>query len=150
VTFACELKIDGLAISILYENGRYTRAATRGDGDTGEDVTANVATVGVIPERLDLRRRQLSGRARGQGELYMPLSAFEELNRRQAEAGGGRLFGQPTLTRRAGSLRQKDPKITASRELPYWAPTSSAAREGGTAVTVTLSLSISCGGPGCR
>jgi DNA ligase (NAD+) len=128
VTFACELKIDGLAISILYENGRYTRAATRGDGETGEDVTANVATVGVIPERLDLDRRSCPAVLEVRGELYMPLSAFEELNRRQAEAGG-RLFANPRNSA-AGSLRQKDPKITASRELSFWAY-QLGAREGG-------------------
>ncbi len=128
VTFACELKIDGLAISILYEKGRYTRAATRGDGVTGEDVTANVATVGVIPERLDLDRRSCPAVLEVRGELYMPLSAFEELNRRQAEAGG-RLFANPRNSA-AGSLRQKDPKITASRELSFWAY-QLGAREGG-------------------
>src|SRR5437763_777646 len=128
VTFACELKIDGVAISILYENGRYTRAATRGDSVTGEDVTANVATIGVIPERLDLDRRSCPAVLEVRGELYMPLSAFEELNRRQAEAGG-RLFANPRNSA-AGSLRQKDPKITASRELSFWAY-QLGAREGG-------------------
>ena len=128
VTFACELKIDGVAISILYENGRYTRAATRGDGVTGEDVTANVATIGVIPERLDLDRRSCPAVLEVRGELYMPLSAFEELNRRQGEAGG-RMFANPRNSA-AGSLRQKDPKITASRELSFWAY-QLGAREGG-------------------
>ena len=128
VTFACELKIDGVAISILYENGRYTRAATRGDSVTGEDVTANVATIGVIPERLDLDRRSCPAVLEVRGELYMPLSAFEELNRRQGEAGG-RMFANPRNSA-AGSLRQKDPKITASRELSFWAY-QLGAREGG-------------------
>ena len=128
VTFACELKIDGVAISILYENGRFTRAATRGDGVTGEDVTANVATIGVIPERLDLDRRSCPAVLEVRGELYMPLSAFEELNRRQGETGG-RLFANPRNSA-AGSLRQKDPKITASRELSFWAY-QLGAREGG-------------------
>ncbi|HEY1634650.1 MAG TPA: NAD-dependent DNA ligase LigA [Acidimicrobiales bacterium] len=128
VTFACELKIDGLAISILYEDGRYSRAATRGDGETGEDVTANVATVGVIPERLDLDGRSCPAVLEVRGELYMPLSAFEDLNRRQAESGG-RLFANPRNSA-AGSLRQKDPKITASRELSFWAY-QLGAREGG-------------------
>jgi DNA ligase (NAD+) len=128
VTFACELKIDGVAISILYENGRYTRAATRGDGVTGEDVTANVATIGVIPERLDLDRRSCPAVLEVRGELYMPLSAFEALNRRQGEIGG-RLFANPRNSA-AGSLRQKDAKITASRELSFWAY-QLGAREGG-------------------
>ncbi|HWC37906.1 MAG TPA: NAD-dependent DNA ligase LigA, partial [Acidimicrobiales bacterium] len=128
VTFACELKIDGVAISILYEDGRYTRAATRGDGVTGEDVTANVATIGVIPERLDLDRRSCPAVLEVRGELYMPLSAFADLNRRQGEIGG-RLFANPRNSA-AGSLRQKDPKITASRELSFWAY-QLGAREGG-------------------
>ena len=128
MTFACELKIDGVAISLLYENGRYTRAATRGDGVTGEDVTANVATVTAIPERLDLDPESCPALLEVRGELYMPISAFEELNRRQGESGG-RLFANPRNSA-AGSLRQKDPKITASRELSFWSY-QLGAREGG-------------------
>ena len=117
VDYVCELKIDGLAVSLLYEDGRYVRAATRGDGRTGEDVTANVATVAAIPERLSLKDppRLLEVR----GEVYMPTPAFEELNARQAEAGG-RLFANPRNAG-AGSLRQKDAGVTASRRLGYWA-----------------------------
>ncbi|MEO7836074.1 MAG: NAD-dependent DNA ligase LigA, partial [Acidimicrobiales bacterium] len=117
VDYVCELKIDGLAISLSYEDGRYARAATRGDGRTGEDVTANVATVAAIPERLATENPPRSLEVRG--EVYMPTAAFEELNRRQAEAGG-RLFANPRNAG-AGSLRQKDSRITAARQLGYWA-----------------------------
>jgi DNA ligase (NAD+) len=114
--YACELKIDGVAISILYEDGRYTRAATRGDGSTGEDVTPNIATLAAIPKQLKLKDPPEVLEVRG--EVYMPLPAFEELNKRQAEAGQ-RLFANPRNSA-AGSLRQKDASITASRELSFW------------------------------
>jgi DNA ligase (NAD+) len=112
--FVCELKIDGLAISVRYEGGRLVQAATRGDGRVGEDVTANVATIGALPKRL----RGAPGVLEVRGEVYMPVSAFEELNRRQAEAGL-KLFANPRNSA-AGSLRQKDPAITARRELSMW------------------------------
>ena len=114
--YACELKIDGVAISILYENGRYTRAATRGDGSTGEDVTPNIATLAAVPKQLALKDPPKVLEVRG--EVYMPLPAFEELNKRQA-AAGLRLFANPRNSA-AGSLRQKDASITASRELSFW------------------------------
>jgi DNA ligase (NAD+) len=116
VDYVCELKIDGVALSLLYENGRYVRAATRGDGETGEDVTDNVATVADVPETLSLEKPPQVLEVRG--EVYMPLAAFEELNKRQAEAGL-RLFANPRNSG-AGSLRQKDPKITASRDLHFF------------------------------
>ena len=116
IDYACELKIDGVAISILYEDGRYTRAATRGDGSTGEDVTPNIATIDAIPKRLTIANPPAVLEVRG--EVYMPLPAFEELNKRQAEAGL-RLFANPRNSA-AGSLRQKDASITASRELSFW------------------------------
>jgi DNA ligase (NAD+) len=113
IRFVCEPKMDGLAISLLYEGGRLTRGATRGDGVTGEDVTANVATIASIPKRLttDTPPARLEVR----GEVFMPLKAFEELNQRQGDAGG-RLFANPRNAA-AGSLRQKDARVTASREL---------------------------------
>ncbi|MGH9073061.1 MAG: NAD-dependent DNA ligase LigA [Acidimicrobiales bacterium] len=119
--FVCELKIDGVAISLRYEDGRLARAATRGNGEVGEDVTANIRTVSAIPATLD------PGPGDGpvpavlevRGELYMPLSAFAELNRRQAEAGL-RTFANPRNSA-AGSLRQKDAAVTATRELSFWA-----------------------------
>jgi DNA ligase (NAD+) len=116
VDYTCELKIDGLAMSLLYEGGRLTRAATRGDGVVGEDVTANVVTVGALPHRLPDPHPDV---VEVRGEIYMSIPAFDVLNRRQAEAGA-RLFINPRNAA-AGTLRQKDPTVTASRELGFWA-----------------------------
>jgi DNA ligase (NAD+) len=128
-TFVTELKIDGLAMSLTYEHGRLVQAATRGDGRVGEDVTANVRTIGVVPKRLPAGAPTL---LEVRGEVYMPLGAFEELNRRQEEAGLRR-FANPRNSA-AGSLRQKDPGITASRELAMWCYQLGAV-EGGPALT---------------
>lgn len=119
--FVCELKIDGLAMSLTYEDGRFVRAATRGDGVTGEDVTANVATISVIPDRLKWPKRlgSVPSVIEARGEVYMPVSAFAELNRKQLE-GGLKTFANPRNSA-AGSLRQKDPGITAGRDLSMWA-----------------------------
>jgi DNA ligase (NAD+) len=119
VAFNCELKIDGLAMSLLYEDGRFVRAATRGDGIVGEDVTPNVRTIGIIPQRLDGGDTDVPRSVEVRGEVYMPISAFEELNRRQADQGG-RLFINARNSA-AGSLRQKDATNTASRDLSFWA-----------------------------
>ncbi len=116
VDYVCELKIDGIACSLLYEDGRYVRGATRGNGVVGEDVTENVRTISVIPDRLT---GEPPATLEVRGEIYMPASAFEELNQRQGEAGL-RLFANPRNSG-AGSLRQKDPKVTASRDLRFWA-----------------------------
>lgn len=116
--FVCELKIDGLAISLVYESGRLVQAATRGDGTTGEDVTANVATITAIPHEISASDG-LPERLEVRGEVYMPTSAFTALNQRQA-AAGERLFVNPRNSA-AGSLRQKDPGVTASRALSFWA-----------------------------
>ncbi|HVM53219.1 MAG TPA: NAD-dependent DNA ligase LigA [Acidimicrobiales bacterium] len=110
--FVCELKIDGIAMSIRYEDGAYVQAATRGDGRVGEDVTENVRTLADLPKKLPAGAPAV---LEVRGEVYMPISAFEALNTRQAEAGG-RLFANPRNSA-AGSLRQKDPAITASRDL---------------------------------
>ncbi|HMC53155.1 MAG TPA: NAD-dependent DNA ligase LigA, partial [Acidimicrobiales bacterium] len=118
VAFVCELKIDGVAISLLYEDGRYVRAATRGDGTVGEDVTENVRTIAAVPERLAPAAGTLPSVLEVRGEVYMPLPAFEDLNRRQVEAGL-RTFANPRNSA-AGSLRQKDASVTASRELSFW------------------------------
>ncbi|HEV3282511.1 MAG TPA: NAD-dependent DNA ligase LigA [Acidimicrobiales bacterium] len=118
-SFVCELKIDGLAISLRYEQGRFAQAATRGDGRTGEDVTANVATIAAIPDELSPKVGSRPEVIEVRGEVYMPAPAFEDLNRRQLEAGQ-RLFVNPRNSA-AGSLRQKDPRITASRALSFWA-----------------------------
>lgn len=117
--FLCELKIDGLAISLTYEDGQFVQAATRGDGRVGEDVTANVATIDVVPRKLKVSAKDRPGLIEVRGEVYMPKSAFADLNRRQAEAGE-RLFANPRNSA-AGSLRQKDSSITASRSLSFWA-----------------------------
>ncbi|HET6966049.1 MAG TPA: NAD-dependent DNA ligase LigA [Acidimicrobiales bacterium] len=116
VAYTCELKIDGLAMSLLYEDGSLVRAATRGDGEVGEDVTPNVLTVSAIPHKLQGRAPR---RVEVRGEIYMPIPAFEELNRRQAESEG-RTFINPRNAA-AGSLRQKDPAVTSGRELAFWA-----------------------------
>ncbi len=113
--YVCELKIDGLAISIRYEGGRFVQAATRGDGRVGEDVTANVATIGVLPKRLPKGAPEV---VEVRGEVYMPLASFEALNERTLAAGQPR-FANPRNAA-AGSLRQKDPRITAARELSFW------------------------------
>ena len=113
VTFVGEPKLDGLAISLVYERGHLVRAATRGDGVTGEDVTANVLTIRSVPRRLRLTSPPAVVEIRG--EVFMPLEAFADLNRRQGEAGK-RLFANPRNAA-AGSLRQIDPTITAGRNL---------------------------------
>ncbi len=114
VVFNCELKIDGLAMSLLYEAGKLTRAATRGDGEVGEDVTANVATISAVPKSLGPGAPEV---LEVRGETYMTVKAFEALNQRQAGAGG-RTFINPRNAA-AGSLRQKDPEVTATRELSF-------------------------------
>jgi DNA ligase (NAD+) len=111
--FLCELKIDGLAVDLVYRNGRLARAATRGDGVTGEDVTANVRTIAAAPARLSGSGWPDTLEVRG--EVFLPVAAFHELNERQAQAGKPP-FVNPRNTA-AGSLRQKDPSVTASRPL---------------------------------
>jgi len=122
--YLCELKIDGLAVALTYEDGVFVRGATRGDGTTGEDVTANLRTIRSIPMRL-------SGKAPGQarpgkapkkleirGEVYMPLRAFKALNE-EVVARGEKIYANPRNAA-AGSLRQKDPAMTAKRSLRMW------------------------------
>ncbi|MDQ3106875.1 MAG: NAD-dependent DNA ligase LigA, partial [Actinomycetota bacterium] len=130
VAYACELKIDGVAMSLLYEGGELVRGATRGDGRVGEDVTANIRTVAAIPKKLLAKKRPDLVVVRG--EVYMPSAAFVQLNERQ-EAEGGRLFANPRNAG-AGSLRQKDASITATRNLAFWAYQLGAV-EGGPAFT---------------
>src|SRR5207237_2256718 len=107
-----------VAISLLYEDGRYVRAATRGDGTVGEDVTENVRTIAAVPERLSSPSGRSPSVIEVRGEVYMPVPAFEELNRRQADAGL-RTFANPRNSA-AGSLRQQDTSIPHSRERPFW------------------------------
>lgn len=114
--YLCELKIDGLAVNLLYEKGRLTRALTRGDGRTGEDVTLNVRTVRGIPTELEATSTYpVPDLVEVRGEVYFPIEAFGELNAQLVEAGKPP-YANPRNTA-AGSLRQKDPRVTASREL---------------------------------
>jgi DNA ligase (NAD+) len=113
VSWLCELKIDGLAVALLYEKGRLVRAATRGDGVTGEDVTANVRTMQDIPQQLT--GEDLPDRLEVRGEIYFPVAAFADLNAAMVEQGKAP-FANPRNAA-AGSLRQKDPRITATRPL---------------------------------
>ncbi|GAA4697309.1 NAD-dependent DNA ligase LigA [Streptomyces youssoufiensis] len=111
--FLCELKVDGLAVNLTYEHGRLTRAATRGDGRTGEDITPNVRTIAEIPDRLV--GEGVPALVEVRGEVFIPMERFEELNAGLVEAGKPP-FANPRNAA-AGSLRQKDPKVTASRPL---------------------------------
>lgn len=113
MSYAAEPKLDGLAISLRYEDGILRRAATRGDGTRGEDVTQNVRTIGSIPLRLRATRWPAVLEVRG--EIFMPRKGFDELNRRQAKRGD-KTFANPRNAA-AGSLRQLDPRITAERPL---------------------------------
>ena len=113
VTYLCELKVDGLAVSLTYEQGRLVRAATRGDGRIGEDITPNVRTIREIPARL--RGDDVPEFVEVRGEIYFPVEAFE-----RAQRLPGRARKPPFANPRnaaAGSLRQKDPRVTASRPL---------------------------------
>lgn len=113
VRYVCELKIDGLAVSLHYEEGKFVQGATRGDGVIGEDITSNIKTIKAIPLRL---HQPLSLEARG--EAYMPKKSFERVNREKEEQGE-MLFANPRNAA-AGSLRQLDPKITAKRHLSFF------------------------------
>jgi DNA ligase (NAD+) len=114
--YLCELKIDGLAVNLLYENGRLTRALTRGDGRTGEDITLNMRTLDEVPDRLTgTDEFPVPAVVEVRGEVYFRLEDFQALNAALVEAGKPP-FANPRNTA-AGSLRQKDPKVTASRKL---------------------------------
>jgi DNA ligase (NAD+) len=119
-TFVCELKFDGLAINLRFEDGQFVQAATRGDGHVGEDVTANVATIDDVPERLaePAGGSALPSVLEVRGEVYMTGSSFEQLNER-AFAAGDKPFVNPRNSA-AGSLRQKDSSVTARRNLSFW------------------------------
>lgn len=117
VPLMCELKIDGSSIALTYENGQLIRAATRGKGDVGEDVTANIRTIRDVP--LNLRDGSFADSSSGEielrGEVYMPNESFERLNAAAVQEGKQK-FANPRNAA-AGSLRQKDPKITKTRDL---------------------------------
>jgi DNA ligase (NAD+) len=116
LAITAEDKIDGLSCSLRYENGRLVRAATRGDGQVGEDVTANVAHIADIPQTLPEGVPEIF---EVRGEVYMEKEAFTAINAAQHEAGG-KLFANPRNAA-AGSLRQKDASVTARRPLRFWA-----------------------------
>ena len=116
VGYVCELKIDGLAVNLTYEDGRFVKGATRGDGFTGEDVTANLRTLRSIPLTL---RESLKGRLDVRGEVYLPTASFDATNKERAERGEP-LFANPRNAA-AGAVRQLDPKATAKRNLAMWA-----------------------------
>ena len=134
IRYCCELKIDGLAVSLRYENGKFVQAATRGDGRVGEDVTANVATIAVVPkslpESVTVRRKKfvVPEILEVRGEVYLPIEAFERMRAaKEAEnlervAAGRRPEPVPVNPRNAGagSLRQKDASVTAGRGLAFW------------------------------
>ncbi len=113
-TYYCELKIDGLAISLIYENGILKTGATRGDGFIGEDVTQNIKTIEAIPLKIPYKQR-----VEVRGEVYMTKKVFEEINRQQEQAGKP-IYANPRNLA-AGSVRQLDPKVTASRKLSFFA-----------------------------
>ena len=130
IQFACELKIDGLALSIRYENGALVQAATRGDGKVGEDVTANILTISVVPKKLVSKSgKKIPSVLEVRGEVYMSIAAFEKLRvAKQTEnekrvSDGKKPETVPANPRNAaaGSLRQKDPTVTATRDLSFWA-----------------------------
>lgn len=115
--YICEPKIDGLAISLIYEDGKFVRGITRGDGQRGEDVTANLRTINTIPWQLHLKPAPKLFEVRG--EVFIPRKAFEKLNEKQA-AAGEKVFANPRNAG-AGMVRQKDPKLAASRPLSFFA-----------------------------
>jgi DNA ligase (NAD+) len=117
VEYSAETKLDGTAISLLYENGRFVRGATRGDGQTGEDVTHNVRTIAAVP--LKLRGKRHPARLEVRGEVYIPKAGFKALNVRLA-ADGAKTFVNPRNAA-AGTLRQLDPRVTAARPLEFFA-----------------------------
>jgi DNA ligase (NAD+) len=119
LAFSSEPKVDGVAMSLTYAQGRLVQAATRGDGVTGEDVTANVKTVKTVPHELERKAGPYPALLEIRGEIYMPLKEFAAMNARQ-EAAGQRPFVNPRNAA-AGALRQKDPTITATRPLAFWA-----------------------------
>ena len=117
LAFCCEPKLDGLAVSLLYEAGHLVRAATRGDGETGEEITANVRTIRAIP--LTLQGDEIPARLEVRGEVFMPKAGFARWNA-DAQESGEKIFANPRNAA-AGSLRQLDPRITARRPLAFYA-----------------------------
>lgn len=119
IAYVAEPKFDGLAVELVYEEGVFVGGSTRGDGEVGEDVTANLKTINTIPLRLRDHAGPVPRLLEVRGEVYMPLALFEEMNRRRAESGLP-LFANPRNAA-AGSLRQLDPRVTAERPLAFFA-----------------------------
>ena len=117
IEYCCEPKLDGLAVSLLYREGVFVRGATRGDGSSGEDITANLRTIGAIP--LQLSNSNFPSTLEVRGEVFMPIAGFEAMNR-SAQAAGEKIFVNPRNAA-AGSLRQLDSRITAQRPLSFYA-----------------------------
>ena len=117
IEYCCEPKLDGLAVSLLYREGVFVRGATRGDGSSGEDITANLRTIGAIP--LQLSNSNFPSTLEVRGEVFMPIAGFEAMNR-SAQAAGEKIFVNPRNAA-AGSLRQLDSRITAHRPLSFYA-----------------------------
>lgn len=140
IEFACEPKLDGLAVSILYEDGILTRAATRGDGQTGENITVNVKTIANVPLRL--KDDNLPRRIEVRGEVFMPKLGFEKLNQAQRDKGA-KPFVNPRNAA-AGSLRQLDSSITASRPLRLYAYSVGVLEGGDIAHVQTHSQRLAC------
>ena len=115
IGYVCELKIDGLAINLTYQDGRFVTGATRGDGTVGEDVTANLRTIKSIPLTL---REKVPGRIDIRGEVYLPTAAFDATNKERADRGEA-LFANPRNAA-AGAVRQLDPSATSKRNLAMW------------------------------
>ena len=115
VGYVCELKIDGLAINLTYQDGRFVQGATRGDGSVGEDVTANLRTIKSIPLTF---REKVAGRVDMRGEVYLPTASFEATNKERAERGEP-VFANPRNAA-AGAVRQLDPQATSKRNLAMW------------------------------
>ncbi|MFZ0218957.1 MAG: NAD-dependent DNA ligase LigA [Candidatus Aquirickettsiella sp.] len=136
IEYACEPKVDGIAVSLTYQNGHLIRAATRGDGNTGEDITLNIRTILSIP--LQLRGSDYPASLEVRGEVYIPKSAFQQLNNRLKEAGE-KTFVNPRNAA-AGSLRQLNPKITAQRCLAFFTHSIGQITEGKLADTHTTIL----------
>ena len=143
ISYSCEPKIDGVAVSLLYEDGVLTRAATRGDGITGEDITHNVRTLHDIPLRLGIFHEggaAVPRRLEVRGEIYMTRSGFEAMNR-DAESTGGRTFVNPRNAA-AGTLRQLDPRITDQRPLRLFCYSASVLEGEGESLSATLSATF--------
>jgi len=139
VGYVCELKIDGLAINLAYQDGTFVTGATRGDGTTGEDVTANLRTIKSIPLSF---REKVAGRIDVRGEVYLPKKSFEATNKERADRGEP-TFANPRNAA-AGAVRQLDPAATAKRNLAFFAYSSASAAVTLVSGSIILARSSNC------